>query len=198
MTAAPRVYFVIGPAGSGKTGVARLIAELSGAAYLDKDTACTRLTEALLELAGTDRNERDLNPYYQSVVMDLEYATILDLAADNLSLGRPVVLDAPFGRYFSQPDYLAEVTYRHNWPSDVELVVVQVRVDKDTARERVRARGCARDRSKLADWDTFWKTAEANECQWADGRRLVFDNRADGVTADAVARTLGELDRSSP
>ena len=193
MTLAPRVYFVIGPAGSGKTGVARLIAELSGAAYIDKDTACTRLTEALLELAGTDPSERDLNPYYQSVVMDLEYATILDLAADNLRVGRPVVLDAPFGRYFARPDYLADVTYRHDWPADVELVVVQVQVDSDTARERVRARGCARDRSKLADWDTFWKAAEANECRWSDGRRLVFDNRADGITADEVARALTGL-----
>ncbi|XUL91896.1 AAA family ATPase [Streptomyces galilaeus] len=193
MTLAPRVYFVIGPAGSGKTGVARLIAELGGAAYIDKDTACTRLTEALLELAGTDPSERDLNPYYQSVVMDLEYATILDLAADNLRAGRPVVLDAPFGRYFPRPDHLAEVTYRHDWPADVELVVVQVQVDSDTARERVRARGCARDRSKLADWDTFWKAAEANECRWTDGRRLVFDNRADGITADEVARALAGL-----
>lgn len=193
MTTTPRVYVVIGPAGSGKTGVARLIAGLSDAAYIDKDTACTRLTEALLELAGTDPSERDLNPYYQSVVMDLEYATILDLAADNLRLGRPVVLDAPFGRYFSRPDYLAEVTYRHHWPADVELVVVQVQVDSDTARERVRARGCARDRSKLADWDTFWKAAEANQCRWADGRRLVFDNRSDGITADEVARALEGL-----
>ncbi|WP_329349101.1 ATP-binding protein [Streptomyces sp. NBC_01261] len=156
MAAAPRVYFVIGPAGSGRTGVARLIAELSGAAYLDKDTACTRLAETLLELAGTDRNERDLNPYYQSVVMDLEYATVLDLAADNLRVGRPVVLDAPLGRYFQQADYCAEVTYRHHWPS------------------------------------------EANECQWADGRRLVFDNPADAVTADAVARARAELDPPGP
>jgi hypothetical protein len=60
-------------------------------------------------------------------------------------------------------------------------------------RERVRARGCARDRSKLADWDTFWKTAEANECRWKDGRRLVFDNRTDGITADEFARALETL-----
>lgn len=142
--------------------------------------------------------------------MDLEYATILDLAADNLRLGRPVVLDAPFGRYFSQPDYLAEVTYRHDWPSDVELVVVQVRVDKDTARERVRARGCARDLSKLADWDTFWKTAEANECQWADGRmagvrqpRRRRDGgrgrpRAGGTGPTGPLSRLGEPDRPGP
>ncbi|WP_235029492.1 hypothetical protein [Streptomyces sp. 3213.3] len=70
---------------------------------------------------------------------------------------------------------------------------LQVQVDSDTARERVRARGCARDRSKLADRDTFRKTAEANACRWSEGRRLVFDNRADGITADEVARAPAGL-----
>ncbi|MET8948980.1 AAA family ATPase [Streptomyces sp. NPDC004542] len=189
----PRAYFVIGPAGSGKSTVARLLARQAGAAYIDKDTVCTRLTEALLELAGTDRAERDLNPYYQSAVMDLEYLTILDLARDNLALGRPVVLDAPFGRYFSRPGYLDEVAERHSWPRPVEPVVVRVEVDSDTARARVRARGYARDLSKLADWDSFWNKARANECLWVSRHRLVFDNRADGITAAAVTRALDGL-----
>jgi hypothetical protein len=102
----PRAFFVIGPAGSGKTSVARLLARQSGAAYIDKDTTCNRFTEALLEIAGTDKDERDNNPYYQSVVMDLGYQTILDIARDNLAVGRSVVLDAPFGRYFPNPDFL--------------------------------------------------------------------------------------------
>ncbi|MFG2631149.1 AAA family ATPase [Streptomyces sp. NPDC048473] len=189
----PRAFFVIGPAGSGKTSVARLLAEQSGAAYIDKDTACNRFTEALLELAGTDRTERDLNPYYQSVVMDLEYLTILDLARDNLATGRPVVLDAPFGRYFSRPDYLDEVAERHSWPRHIEHVVVQVQVDSDTARERIRARGYARDLSKLTDWDSFWEKAQNNVCRWSSSHRLVFDNRADGITAASIARALDGL-----
>jgi predicted kinase len=189
----PRAYFVIGPAGSGKTGVARLLAEQTGAAYIDKDTASTRFTEALLELAGTDKTERDLNPYYQSVVMELEYLTILDLARDNLAVGRPVVLDAPFGRYFSRPDYLTEVAEHHSWPREVETVTVRVQVDSATARERVRARGYARDLSKLADWDTFWKKAQNNECRWSSRHHLVFDNRADGITRAAVAHALDGL-----
>jgi predicted kinase len=189
----PRAYFVIGPAGSGKSTVARLLAQQAGAAYIDKDTACTRFTEALLELAGTDKDERDLNPYYQSVVMDLEYLTILDLARENLAVARPVVLDAPFGRYFSRPGYLTEVAERHSWPGGVEPVVVRVEVDSDTARARVRARGCARDLSKLADWDSFWKKAQDNECLWSSRHRLVFDNRADGVTGAAVRHALNGL-----
>jgi predicted kinase len=193
----PYAFFVIGPAGSGKTTVARLLAEQAGAAYLDKDTACTRLTEALLELAGTDKNERDGNPYYQSVVMDLEYATILDLARDNLALGRSVVLDAPFGRYFPQADYLQEAAERHAWPAGVESVVVQVRVDGVTARERIRIRGYARDLSKLGDWDAFWAKAQANGCHWRSKWRFEVDNQTDGLDAGAVARILGELRASA-
>ncbi len=189
----PRAFFVIGPAGSGKTTVARLLARQSGAAYIDKDTTCNRFTEALLAFAGTDKDERDNNPYYQSVVMDLEYQTILDVARDNLALGRPVVLDAPFGRYFPSPDFLDQVTDRHSWPTSVEPVVVQVWVDGATARERIRARGYARDLSKLADWDSFWEKAQANECRWRCDYRLVLDNRGAGIDAAAVTRLLSRL-----
>jgi predicted kinase len=185
-----RAYFVIGPAGSGKSSVARVLAGHVAAAYLDKDTVCTHLTEALLELAGTDRDERDKNAYYQSVVMDLEYRTILDLARDNLDLGRPVVLDAPFGRYLADPHYLTEIAARHRWPAGVEPVVVEVRVDGETARGRIEDRGYARDRSKLADWNSFWAKATATRCRWEGATRLAFDNTADGVSSAEVARLL--------
>ncbi|RFC70627.1 AAA family ATPase [Streptomyces sp. AcE210] len=186
----PRVHLVIGPAGSGKSSVARLIAERTAAVYLDKDTVCTRLTEALLAAAGTDPSERDHNPYYQSVVMDLEYATLLDLAQDNLRLGNSVVLDAPFGRYFADPGYLESLADRPGWPRNVEYVVVRVRVDKETAHARVRARGHARDASKLADWDAFWDKASTAECRWTGARIVEFDNGGHGIDADAVGREL--------
>ncbi|WP_425827891.1 AAA family ATPase [Streptomyces fractus] len=189
----PRLYLAIGPAGSGKSSVARIVAERTGAAYLDKDTVCTRLTEALLTEAGTDPAERDHNPYYQSVVMDLEYATLLDLAGDNLRLGRPVVLDAPFGRYFDDPGYLDAAAARHGWPQGTECVVVRVRVDKETARSRVHARGNARDASKLADWDAFWDKASRAECHWTGAHRVELDNGVDGIDADAVVQALSAV-----
>lgn len=184
-----RAVFVTGPAGSGKSSVARLLATHFAAAYLDKDTVCTHLTEALLAAAGTDPDERDQNAYYQSVVMDLEYRTMLDLARDNLEVGRPVVLDAPFGRYLGDPRFVTETVAR--WPAGVAVVVVQVRVDGETARRRVEARGLARDRSKLADWESFWEKASAVQCRWEGARRLVYDNATDGVDRDAVLRLLG-------
>ena len=184
----PLVHLVIGPAGSGKSSVARLIAERTGAVYLDKDTVCTRLTETLLSAAGTDPAERDHNPYYQATVMDLDYATLLDLAGENLRLGRPVVLDAPFGRYFDDPGYLTTVRARHDWPAATECVVVRVTVGKETALERVRARGLARDTSKLADWDAFWDKAARAECRWTGARHLELDNSADGIDVEQVRR----------
>lgn len=182
-------FFVIGPAGSGKSSVARVLAAEVAATYLDKDTACTHLTEALLSLAGTDKDERDHNAYYQSVVMDLEYRTILDLARDNLDLGRSVVLDAPFGRYLDDPHFLTS----RPWPAGVDLVVVQVRVDGETARRRIQDRGYARDRSKLADWNSFWDKASAIECRWEGATRLVFDNVTDGVDRAAVKRLFQQV-----
>ncbi|KND32729.1 AAA family ATPase [Streptomyces acidiscabies] len=189
-----RAYFVIGPAGSGKSSVARLLAKLTGAAYLDKDTACTRLTEALLKTADTDPDDRDGNAYYLSTVRELEYLTLLDLARDNLAVGRPVVLDAPFGSYFADPGFLTTTANRHSWPTGVEPIVVHVRVDSPTAQARIRARGLARDASKLADWPKFWTKSQANQCRWEGARRLEFDNRAEGVGEEAIRRTLGELD----
>ncbi|MHC5905885.1 AAA family ATPase [Streptomyces sp. S6] len=188
-----RAYFVIGPAGSGKSTVARLLARLTGAAHLDKDTACTRLTEALLKAAGTDPDDRDGNAYYLSAVRELEYLTLLDLARDNLAAGRDVVLDAPFGSHFADVRYLTDTPARHGWPDGVEPVVVQVRVDSATAQARIRARGLPRDASKLADWTTFWTNSETNPCRWEGARRLEFDNRAEGVGEEAVRRELEAL-----
>ncbi|WP_416967715.1 AAA family ATPase [Streptomyces sp. 4F14] len=185
-----RAYFVIGPAGSGKSSVARLLAKLTGAAHLDKDTACTRLTEALLKAAGTDPDDRDGNAYYLSEVRELEYLTLLDLARDNLAVGRSVVLDAPFGSYFADPGFLTTAADRHGWPDRVEPVVVHVRVDEATAQDRIRARGLARDASKLADWPAFWAKSQANLCRWEGARRVEFDNSADGVTEETVRRAL--------
>ncbi|AXH34114.1 hypothetical protein DVJ78_00470 [Humibacter sp. BT305] len=187
------LYFVIGPAGSGKSTVSTLIAERSHAAYLDKDTVATFFTEALLELAGTDKHERDNNEYYQRSVMDLEYETLLRLAGDNLRLGNSVVLDAPFVRYFPRPDFLEQASARHRWPADVEIVVVHVTVEGSRVRDRVEGRGYDRDAWKLGHWDEFWATAQAAECRWRGAHHILFDNSADGMTARNLEVALAEF-----
>ncbi|CAH0205737.1 Cytidylate kinase [Arthrobacter sp. Bi83] len=192
-TTTPKVFFVIGPAGSGKSSVSRLIAQRYGAAYIDKDTATIRFTELLLTLNNSDPNERDNNEFYQNVIMPLEYESILDLTRDNLMAGNSVVLDAPFGKFFADKDYLSKVRVRHNWPA-ADLVVVNVRLAGEALRQRLIHRGYPRDEWKLANWETFWAGAQANSCQWQDARQVDFDNSAAAadITAFAAAVSSGQ------
>lgn len=189
----PRVFIVIGPAGSGKSSVSEAIASEFATVFLDKDVVCGRLTEALLEIAGTDPAGRDDNPVYQERVMDLEYQTLLAVAGDNLRLGRSVVVDAPFGRYLPDPDFLEANARTHGWPS-AEWIVVRVAVDGSAIRDRVAARGLSRDRWKLENWDEFWARASAVECRWRGARLLEVDNQRQGFDhADVLEQITGQL-----
>lgn len=184
-----KLYFVIGPAGSGKSTVSTQIAQRAHAAYLDKDSVATYFTEALLELAGTDKNERDNNEFYQRVVMDLEYRTLLRLAGDNLRLGNAVVLDAPFVRYFPRADFLEVAAKEHDWPDHVEIIVVHVTVDGSRVKDRVIDRGYERDEWKIAHWDEFWASAQAADCTWRGAHHVLFDNSSK-VTPERLDEAL--------
>lgn len=170
------VIFITGPAGSGKSTLGQLIASRFRAAYIDKDTVCNILTERLLECRGADPTERDNSPIYQSEVMDLEYDTIMKVAASNLVLGNDVVLDAPFGRYLPQDDYIERASERYRWPNDAHAVVIHVKVSSEIVRKRVEARGLDRDAWKLAHWDEFWETAGRDVCKWRDAAHIHFEN----------------------
>jgi predicted kinase len=192
-TKIPKVFFVIGPAGSGKSSVSRLIAQRFGAAYIDKDTATIRFTELLLKLNNSDPNERDNNEFYQGTILPLEYESILDLTRDNLAAGNSVVLDAPFGKFFSDADYLVKARVRHQWP-DAELIVVHVRLAGEALRQRLIARGYPRDEWKLANWETFWSGAQANSCEWKAARHVEFDNSAEAADITAFAEAISAGD----
>lgn len=183
----PKLYFVIGPAGSGKSTVSTQIARRTHAAYLDKDSVATFFTEALLTLAGTDPQERDNNEFYQRQVMDLEYRTLLRLAGDNLRMGNSVVLDAPFVRYFPRAEFLESAASDFDWPDDVEITVVHVTVDGDRVKDRVVDRGYERDEWKIKNWDEFWATAQAADCQWRGAHHVLFDNSG---SPEDLARAL--------
>lgn len=186
----PRVFFVIGPAGSGKSTVSRQLARRYDAAYLDKDTVATAFTELLLEQNGSDKDDRDHNAYYQSTILPLEYATLLRLCADNLDVGRSVVLDAPFGRYFGDRDYLVNATT--DWP-EAELVVVHVTAEGHAVHDRVARRGFPRDTWKLAHWDEFWTAATNTPCEWSGATHILLDNSADTLDLGGFEEALHAL-----
>ena len=123
----PTLRIVIGTAGSGKSTIAKRLARQHAAAYLDKDAMSTRFVEAALVSAGYDPGDREANPFYRDTILPLEYDSLLDVAGDNLRIGRPVVIDAPFSPYLSDPAFITAAAARFEWPSvDVEVVLVRV------------------------------------------------------------------------
>ena len=68
-----------------------------------------RFVEAALVAAGYDPGDRESNPFYRTHILPLEYDSLLDVAGDNLRIGRSVVLDAPFSPYLSDPDFITRV-----------------------------------------------------------------------------------------
>lgn len=162
----PRVFIVIGPAGSGKTTIAQQTAEQQEAVYLDKDRVSGRFVEFALTAAGHDPTDRESNDYYRDNLLPLEYATLMDVAGINLRLGRSVVLDAPFGAYFKESNYLTRMAEHFEWPPS-EIVVIRVRVPQEVLRARLTRRGLERDRWKLAHWDEYWASYGSLDCAWA-------------------------------
>lgn len=176
-TSAPRsVVVAIGPAGSGKSHVARELARRLRAVYLDKDSVAGDLVDAALELVGRRAGGREDDSTYIERLMPAEYAALFATAADNLRLGLPVVLDAPFAAYLDRPDFLIASAARASWPTGTPVLVVEVRASEGTVRERLTQRALPRDQAKLADWPTFWQQLGACGCAWSGVQHVVVDN----------------------
>jgi predicted kinase len=181
----PKVFIVIGPAGSGKTTVAQRTAKEHGAAYLDKDRVSGRFVEFALTVTGHDPTDRESNDYYRDNLLPLEYATLMDVAGINLRLGRSVVLDAPFGAYFGETDYITRAAEDFHWPA-AEITVIRVRVPQDVLRARLTWRGLERDQWKLSHWDDYWSVYGSLECAWSGVRFLDFNNESPLLAAGEI------------
>ena len=184
----PKLIIVIGTAGSGKSRVAQQLAVAHGAAYLDKDAMSARFVEAALVAAGYDPGDRESNPFYLERILPLEYDSLLDVAGDNLRIGRSVVLDAPFSPYLSDPYFIRTSASRFDWPP-IDIEVVRVRVSPATLQHRLRERGLDRDRWKLANWDAYWSQHGARPCSWTNVRLTELWNDTDWSEVNAVANT---------
>lgn len=186
----PSVVVAIGPAGSGKSSVARELAQRLRAVYLDKDTVAGELVDAALELAGQPAGGRENDPTYVERLMPAEYAALFATASDNLRLSLPVVLDAPFAAYLDDPNFLITSADQASWPAGTPVIVVDVRASEETVRERLTRRALPRDKAKLAAWPTFWQQLGPQDCAWSGAQRIVVNND-DEPNLDAVVELAG-------
>ncbi|WP_338553650.1 AAA family ATPase [Paenibacillus sp. KS-LC4] len=181
----PKVIFLIGSAGSGKSTIGKWIAKEYNYCYLDKDVVCNTFTGALLTSKGYSPHDRDGCDFYSDVVMDLEYETLLNIANDNLMLGRSVVLDAPFLSYFSRVAYINELREKYGW-NRVKALVLRVVVDFDILKGRMEARGLDRDVWKLEHWDTFVQGIKEKQCLWEDVAVREYDNSDEEINVEQL------------
>jgi predicted kinase len=153
MSKAPGLPVVLlsGSAGSGKSTVGRALAGRLGAALVDQDTVTGPLVSVVAELVGVHNLD---DPRLAGPTRDARYETVAALAEENLRVGVPVVLVAPFSR--ERRDLQAwEALESRLRAAGGSPLLVWLNLQPTAVVARLQARGAARDLSKLADPSSF-------------------------------------------
>jgi len=183
-TAALPAVLLTGWPAAGKSTVGRALARRLGAALVDQDTATAPLVAVVAGLVGTDDldDQRLAGP-----TRTARYETVTALAEDNLRIGTPVVLVAPFTSERGDPGAWAALDRRLRAAGGMPLLVwLQLR--PGTAVARLRARGAARDLAKTADPAAFIAGLDLSE---PAGPHLTVDGER--PTDDVVGRVVAAL-----
>ncbi|GAB1821098.1 hypothetical protein HerbRD11066_42620 [Herbidospora sp. RD11066] len=180
-----------GYAGSGKTEFARFLSDITGWAFLDKDSMTRGIAERLLVSLGGDPNDRH-SELYLSEVRPLEYRCMMETAYDNLDCGVSTVLSAPFISELKQEAWLKRLENRCA-AKGVEVAVIWVRCDVDSMREYMEFRSAPRDTWKLQNWDDYANSIDTENSP--PGVHVTVDNRYGMAiaTADRTRETLRRL-----
>jgi predicted kinase len=131
---------VAGIPGSGKSTIGRALAGGLHAVLLDQDTATNPLMARIAELVGAG-DDLD-HPGMRGAVREARYRCLIDVAAENVSLGSDVVMVAPFTSEVRDPTAWAAMTAVL---PVAQVRLVWVRISPAAAAERRRARGMPRD-----------------------------------------------------
>lgn len=151
-----KLVFFVGVAGTGKTTVAKEIAERRHCVFIDRDTVSGRFVEKFLEMNGLDKNDRD-SEFYKQHLRDLEYDSAKDICIENLSVGQDVFMISPFTSELKNKNWIQEViTASGKSESEVDVKVIVVTLDDiDLQRKRIEERATTRDNWKLENWNAY-------------------------------------------
>ncbi|MDF5757636.1 AAA family ATPase [Spongiactinospora sp. TRM90649] len=149
----PILVLVGGYAGSGKTEFSRFLSDITGWAFLDKDSLTRSIVERLLVSLGGDPNDRHTELYLREV-RPLEYRCLMETAWDNLGVGTSTILSAPFIAEMNDEAWFARLENRCA-AKGIDVAAIWVRCDPESMREYIEFRAAARDGWKLENWPAY-------------------------------------------
>ncbi len=156
---APPVVLLTGWPAAGKSTVGRELARRLGGALIDQDTATAPLVAVVAGLVGVD----DLtDPRLAGPTRQARYETITALAEDNLRIGTPVVMVAPFTEERRDLDAWKSMDGRLRAAGGLSLLV-WLRLEPAMVVRRLRARDASRDTAKVADSAAFTAALDISE-----------------------------------
>ncbi|WP_010497596.1 AAA family ATPase [Paenibacillus elgii] len=162
-----KLVFFLGPAGAGKTTLAKALARRRHAALFDMDTLSRPASEAILTLSGLDPNDRD-SDVYKIRCRDLGYRITMDATLENVDLGVNAFVIGPFTRELEDPVWPEKELRRIDaslHDVDVKAILVSLPGEQHY-RERIRDRGLALDAWKLENWSEFSRSLAVREIRW--------------------------------
>lgn len=182
----PVLVLVSGPAGSGKSTLAREVARRYRLAYLDYDS----LGQSFLESIHRRYHPDERYEAFCAEWREEAYLALWRAAADSLSAGASLAASAPCSKEWREPRFFSELKARYS--VDFLAVSIELLPDADALRERLVARGEARDAGKLRDWAQYVKSLPP-PAVWDADHRFALTRYGEGCGAHPFAALLDRL-----
>lgn len=190
-----KLVFFLGPAGAGKTTLAKAVASRRKAALLDMDILLRPAADAIMTMHGLDPSDRD-SIEYKRLCRDLGYRITMDAALDNIGLSNDIFVVGPFTKEAADPEWIGSELSRIGLSlKDIEVKVVLVTLaNEELYRARIEGRLSPLDEWKFQHWDIFRSSLQSRTVAWplpAPNVVLIDNSNPDvEVTAEEVERFI--------
>lgn len=158
-----------GKAGTGKTTLAKSVSQELSIPYLDYDTLVQPFLQAIEARYGFESDDR--YSFYR-IWRNACYETVLGTAIENLQLGVPVAISAPFTKELNAEDY--PQTIRERVGANIPILLFYMAPPDGLHFEMVCSRSYARDEDFIADRQRFDRVLNAEKPSWEASSTIIL------------------------